>query len=133
MSRFRLTLALCAALLGLPLAALAKDEVIYPRNTATPGAPAEAAPGGNLNLITGLLGLACAAGAGWFYWRNRAMDGKGAGRIERKLSIAETRSLGNRQHLLVADYDGKKYLLGVCPGRIDLLTPLSGDTNKAGS
>jgi flagellar protein FliO/FliZ len=133
MSRLRLTLLLVAVLLALPLALRAKDEVIYPRNAAAPEAPADTRSGGSVNLITGLLGLACAAGAGWFYWRNRATGGKGAGRTERKLSIAETRSLGNRQHLLVADYDGKKYLLGVCPGRIDLLTPLSDDTTKGQS
>jgi flagellar protein FliO/FliZ len=125
MSRLRPIL-LCLALSGaLPLAARANDEVVYPRSAATLEAPAASRSGGNVNLITGLLGLACAAGAGWFYWRNRALNGNGAGRLARKLSIAETRPLGNRQHLLVADYDGKKYLLGVCPGRIDLLTPLS--------
>lgn len=133
MSRLRLTLALGVALLALPPAALAKDEVIYPRNAATADAPVTTRSGSNVNLITGLLGLACAAGAGWFYWRNRAMTGPGAGRAARKLTIAETRPLGNRQHLLVADYDGRKYLLGVCPGRIDLLTPLSDDSSKAGS
>jgi flagellar protein FliO/FliZ len=133
MSRLRFILISFLVLAVLPLVVTAKDEVIYPRTAASPGAPAETRSGGSVNLITGLLGLACAAGAGWFYWRNRAMGGTGAGRAVRKLSIAETRPLGNRQHLLVADYDGKKYLLGVCPGRIDLLTALSDDTKKAGS
>jgi flagellar protein FliO/FliZ len=132
MSRLRLNFILLALLAGLPLAALAQTDVIYPRNSAAPGAPAETRPGGTANLLTGLVGVACAAGAGWLYWRNRASGFKGAGRADRKLTIAETRPLGNRQHLLVADYDGRKYLLGVCPGRIDLLTPLSDDT-KAGS
>lgn len=115
-------------LLALPLAALAKDEVIYPRNQAPAGSPAAPASesGRSLNWITGVLGLACAAGAGWFWWRQRFAGPGGLTRAERKLTIAETRPLGNRQHLLVADYDGKKYLLGVCPGRIDLLTPLDG-------
>jgi len=130
MSRLRPILLGLALLGALPLAARAKDEVIYPRNAATADAPVTTRSGSNVNLITGLLGLACAAGAGWFYWRNRAMTGTGAGRAARKLSIAETRPLGNRQHLLVADYDGKKYLLGVCPGRIDLLTPLSDGQGK---
>lgn len=130
MSRLR-TLGLAVALLaGLPLAASAKDEVIYPRSAAPVGAPAENSGGSARNMITGLLGLACAAGAGWFYWRNRAMGGTGPNRTVRKLTIAETRPLGNRQHLLVADYDGKKYLLGVCPGRIDLLTALNEDDSK---
>ena len=48
------------------------------------------------------------------------------GREARKLTVAETRSLGNRQYLVVADYEGRKFLLGVCPGRIDLLSSLDG-------
>lgn len=125
MTRLRLIL-LLAAFAGLPALALAADDVIYPRNAAAPGAPSENRSGG-ASLLTGVLGLAAVAGAGWFWWRNRAMGGGGPGRSERKLTIAETRPLGNRQHLLVADYAGKKYLLGVCPGRIDLLTPLDGE------
>ena len=51
----------------------------------------------------------------------------GAGlRADRRLAIAETRSLGNRQYLVVAAYDGRKFLLGVCPGRIEMLAPLDG-------
>jgi len=42
----------------------------------------------------------------------------------RKLAVMETRMLGNRQFLVVAEYEGRKMLLGVCPGRIDLLSEL---------
>jgi flagellar protein FliO/FliZ len=115
----------------LPVAVFAKDEVIYPRSAAPANAPAENSTGSTRNMVTGLLGIACVAGAGWIYWRNRSMGGSGPGRSVRKLTIAETRPLGNRQHLLVADYDGKKYLLGVCPGRIDLLTALNEDERDA--
>lgn len=45
---------------------------------------------------------------------------------ERKLEISETRMLGNRQFLVVAQYEGKKMLIGVCPGRIDYLCNLAG-------
>jgi len=45
---------------------------------------------------------------------------------ERKLQISETRMLGNRQFLVVAEYEGRKLLLGVCPGRIDYLSTLAG-------
>ena len=44
---------------------------------------------------------------------------------ERKLQISETRMLGNRQFLVVAEYEGRKMLLGVCPGRIDYLSTLA--------
>lgn len=42
----------------------------------------------------------------------------------RKLQISEMRMLGNRQFLVVAEYEDRKLLLGVCPGRIDYLTNL---------
>ena len=45
----------------------------------------------------------------------------------RSLAVEETRSLGNRQYLVVASYEGKKFLLGVCPGRINLLSALPQD------
>lgn len=45
---------------------------------------------------------------------------------ERKLHVSETRMLGNRQFLVVAEYEGRKMLLGVCPGRIDYLSTLAG-------
>ncbi|MGH8020518.1 MAG: flagellar biosynthetic protein FliO [Opitutaceae bacterium] len=43
-----------------------------------------------------------------------------------KLQVLETRMLGNRQFLLVVEYEDAKMLVGVCPGRIDYLTPLAG-------
>lgn len=45
---------------------------------------------------------------------------------ERKLEVSETRTLGNRQFLVVATYEDRKVLLGVCPGRIDYLCMLAG-------
>ena len=64
--------------------------------------------------------------AGLYFTRTgfAAMPRKGKG--ERKLQISETRSLGNRQFLIVAEYENRKMLLGVCPGRIDYLSTLSG-------
>ena len=58
---------------------------------------------------------------------------KTKGRDVRKLAIDETRSLGSRQYLVVASYEGKKLLLGVCPGRIDLLTPLDSPSPRDSS
>lgn len=45
---------------------------------------------------------------------------------ERKLNISETRGLGARQFLVVAEYESRKMLISVCPGRIDYLCTLSG-------
>lgn len=37
------------------------------------------------------------------------------------LKLLESRSLGGRQFLVVAAYHNQRFLLGVCPGRIDYL------------
>ena len=96
------------------------DKVIFP-GSARAEVPAKAA-GGGVNSITLVLGLALAGVGGWLVWRNRR--GVPLGRDNRLLAVDETRSLGNRQYLVVASYEDKKFLLGVCPGRIDLIAPL---------
>lgn len=118
---FLLLLALAAA----APAQQAKEDMIYPRGTA----PAErdgAAPGARAGSGSPyLLGAAAlAAAAGWWLWQKRRESMRGAPGT--RLAIVETKSLGSRQYLVVADYDGRKFLLGVCPGRIELLTPLDG-------
>ena len=46
---------------------------------------------------------------------------------DRKLHVSEIRSLGNRQFLVVAEYETTRILLGVSHGRIDLLCHLGRD------
>jgi len=113
-------------LLALPLPAQPKDPVIYPRGTATADAPATAGkPETNSSLY---LAVALLAGAGgWWLWLKRKGGLRGGLAGTAHLTIAETKSLGSRQYLVVADYEGKKFLLGVCPGSIELLTPLESD------
>lgn len=105
----------------------AKDAaIIYPRNSET--VKAESTAVHSTGYGTGILGVALlmAGAGGWLFWRGRATP---AGTLNaRKLAIAETKSLGNRQYLVVAAYEDKKFLLSVCPGRIELLTPLDGGT-----
>lgn len=50
-----------------------------------------------------------------------------------KLSILEIRSLGNRQHLMVAAYEGKKFLLGVGTNGIHFLCHLNEKVQNAGA
>lgn len=98
-------------------------ELIYPRNAGDANAPAAAGKAGGSNAVLIGFALLAAGVGGWLLWRQKNSPA-GLGPQARKLAIAETRSLGNRQYLVVADYDGRKFLLGVCPGRIEMLTPL---------
>ncbi len=116
---FRLALGLAFA-----VAAFAADDntIIVPGASRTE-APAPSA-GSVLNSVSLILGVALAGVGGWLVLRNRR--GRPVGRDQRLLAVDETRSLGNRQYLVVASYEGRKFLIGVCPGRIDMLAPLDG-------
>jgi flagellar biogenesis protein FliO len=58
----------------------------------------------------------------------------GPSKAQRKLHIEESRSLGHRQHLVVASYEGRRFLLGVCPGSIEYLSGLDAEPlSPAGS
>ena len=98
--------------------------LLRPASTSLPDAFPSAAPGATVGLGSAALIVACGVGGAWLWWRTKKNNGGLAIRGDRKLVIAETRPLGNRQYLVVADYAGRKFLLGVCPGRIDLLAPL---------
>ena len=117
------------ALSGFALAVHAADEsrVIYPAASSA-AKSAAAAPASGFGALTMVGALVLAAAGGWMFFRGRKFTLPG--RDARKLAIEETRSLGSRQYLVVASYEGKKLLLGVCPGRIDLLTPLDSPTGR---
>ncbi|MFT3783276.1 MAG: flagellar biosynthetic protein FliO [Nibricoccus sp.] len=95
--------------------------IIYPK-TADAGAQPSTAPDTSRSWVM-MVALLLAAGGAWVLLQRRK-SGPVAGR-GRKLQIEETRPLGNRQYLVVADYEGKKFLLGVTPGQIQMLTPLN--------
>ncbi len=98
------------------------STVLYPQAPAANGsAKGTAALGSSATML--LVVLAGATG-GWLLWRRLRGSARPDGRGEHKLVIDETRSLGNRQYLVVAAYGGRRFLLGVCPGKIDLIAPL---------
>lgn len=109
--------------LGLLAAAGAAGQAALP--DAFPAVPS-AGPGYTLTLFI----VVCAAAGAWLWWRGRRQPAGPWARGERRLAIAETRSLGSRQYLVVASYDDRKFLLGVCPGRIDLLSRLEEGDGK---
>lgn len=106
------------------------NQMIFPAGASHPGTPAPAA-GGTLNKVSLAVGLVLAAGGGWLVWRNRRRVP--LGRDQRSLAIEETRPLGNRQYLVVASHEGKKFLIGVCPGQISLLSELTNASEPGNS
>jgi len=71
-------------------------------------------------IILGGLGVAA-----WYLFK-RGVIRKPFSSSEGKLKVAESRMLGNRQYIMVVEYEEKKILLGVGPGKIDYLTSLDG-------
>jgi flagellar protein FliO/FliZ len=112
-----------AAPAGAGVAASDPSTVLYPQAPAAGGPKAIPALGGTATLL--LVVLAGAAG-GWLLWQRLRSNARPSGRSEHKLEVAETKSLGNRQYLVVAAYGERRFLLGVCPGKIDLIAPLDG-------
>jgi len=122
--RAAILLLLLAAPLAAETTAPSPSSVVYPAASGvTPSAFGRDSSSGFSPLAA--VGIAACAGAGlWLWWRGRQGSAAFPARGERRLVVAETRPLGNRQYLVVAAYDDKRYLLGVCPGRIELLAPL---------
>ena len=105
--------------------------VIYP-HAPKPGLAGKADPlngaGGTGASLFPLIGyvviFALGAGAVIMLIR-RGTVGRPFKKSEGLLQIRESRMLGNRQFLVVVEYEDNKMLLGVGPGRIDYLSPLS--------
>lgn len=94
--------------------------------TKTPAAYPIAPTGGTGQLTMYLALMIVLLGGGFYVMRNGFAFLKPKAKGPRKLEISETRMLGNRQFLIVAEYESRKMLIGVCPGRIDYLCTLSG-------
>jgi flagellar protein FliO/FliZ len=127
----------CAQSSALPMASPAAathaaqtTELIVPSASLPPSAPVTGSSSG-IQLAIYLCLLVALLGGGSYFLKNGfnflPPKNKGA----RKLNVAETRMLGNRQFLVVAEYEGRKMLLGVCPGRIELLSDLGAQAEEA--
>ncbi len=122
-----LILLLAAAGFAAPLHA--QEAAATPTATAAVRAvasyPAQPA-GSSVQLALYLFLLVALLGGGFYVMRNGFSFLQPKPKGPRKLEISETRMLGNRQFLIVAEYENRKMLIGVCPGRIDYLCTLSG-------
>ena len=99
------------------------ETIIYPRNAAE--RPSESLKSSDSGRSLFVVGVLLVAAAGTLFYLQRRKAGSPLAVAGRKLQIEETRPLGNRQYLIVANYDGKKMLLGVTPGHIQMLTELN--------
>ena len=107
------------------------DTVIYPKGSGPSAARAEEPKGPSASSAVLAIAFLMALGGVWLWVKRRHPTGWKPGRAAAKLAIAETRSLGNRQFLVVASYEDKKFLLGVCPGQVTLLTALDSAEDSA--
>jgi flagellar protein FliO/FliZ len=100
------------------------DTLLYPKNDPESAAHSASADGsGRSFLLVGAFLLAL--GGGWLVLRRRGLPlSRVVGAKRSLLRVEETKSLGNRQYLVVAGCEGRRFLLGVTPGRIQLLSPL---------
>lgn len=105
---------------AIPTAQLLAEE---PASTPLPYKTGDA---GTFQLVMYLALLLALFAGGAFLLRNGFTLFQPKFKGERKLEISETRMLGNRQFLVVAAYEDRKVLIGVCPGRIDYLCTLAG-------
>ena len=103
------------------------NRVLYPAN-GTQFAPATVRatgePAGNLPGLAVSFLLLLALCAGGIYLLRRQGGFTPVGKGQRKLVVSESRSLGNRQFLVVVEFESERVLLGVTPGKIDYLCPL---------
>lgn len=99
--------------------------LIYPQGSPDrPTQPAASGKGSGQSW-TLLAAALLLAGAGvWVVLKRRGPAGLLPTRADRKIVIEESRSLGNRQYLVVAGYEDRKFLIGVTPGQIQLLARL---------
>jgi len=103
-----------------PTAPREGDTLLYPKDTTS----AASAPSANAGSVGGtwvFIGLTALAAGGFWYWRLR-----GRAPLSRRgsITIEDTRPLGNRQFLVVASCDGRRFLIGVAAGGIQMLSPL---------
>jgi flagellar protein FliO/FliZ len=100
-----------------------------PSVASAPGSPVSPS-GSGIQLAIYLCLLVALLAGGSYFLKNGFSFLQPRNKGVRKLNVAETRMLGNRQFLVVAEYEGRKMLLGVCPGRIELLSELGGKSTE---
>ena len=117
---------------GHPLCAQQESGLGLAAGTAAavfPGTSPSFSGGGTVSLLGYILTIVVLGAAGFTVLLRGGYFGVswGASKTVRKLRIEESRTVGSRQHLVVAEYEGRRVLLGISPARIDYLCALDGD------
>lgn len=112
------------------------EEGAGPISTATPSPLASGSHGllgggGGVSLVGYALTILLLGAAGLTVLVRGGLLGVswGTPKVPRKLHIEESRTVGNRQHLAVVEYEGRRVLLGISPGRIDYLCGLDSEAS----
>lgn len=96
------------------------EDLVFPKMRSE-----AATPDGILSLLF-YMGVLLTLGLVALYLVKNGWPMGGWGKApQRKLKVADMRPLGNRQFLVVVEYENTKLLIGVSPGRIDYLHDLS--------
>lgn len=96
------------------------DTLLYPAGGPTADGVAHQTSSGTSATWVFVILVGLAAAVMW-YWRRRSPNPLGR---RGNIQIEDTRALGNRQFLVVASCDGRRFLLGVAAGGIQMLSPL---------
>jgi flagellar protein FliO/FliZ len=102
---------------------------LAPVSAPVSGTPPGVSGGGTVSLLGYVLTIVVLGAAGVTVLLRGGFFGVswGAAKTVRKLRIEESRTVGNRQHLVVVEYDGRRVLVGISPGRIDYLCGLDAE------
>jgi flagellar protein FliO/FliZ len=126
--------ATASATTATPAPAAKSDLIIYPKAAANSSSSAAVnGKAGETSHAYVVMVAFLLAGAGAWVLIQRRKGAPIVARGSRKLNVEETRPLGNRQYLVVANYEGRKFLLGVTTGQIQLLANLDGDAEAKSS
>jgi flagellar protein FliO/FliZ len=110
---------------------VATQSVQKPTGVLIPATPLPTNSGSGIQLAIYFCLLVALLAGGSYFLKNGFNLFPKKNKGLRKLNVAETRMLGNRQFLVVAEYEGRKMLLGVCPGRIELISDLGGKADDS--
>ena len=125
---WRLAVAAILSLTWPSMLEAAEMSAVQPTASATPTSSVTSPPAPSMDDLGRMLGymvlVGCLAFFSYYFLKHGLPLYRNRNSGEKKLTVLEMKSLGNRQFLLVVGYEDQRLLLGVTPGKIDYLCPL---------